>query len=485
MDFVTKEDTSPRRPERAQPQVEEQWTETLSRPPLFNRYDADSSPAPLAHVANGAVSHDLNSVLSPDLETQPELAATIYNAAGIAYLNRGHVALARKYVEMSLEIRREFYGEEHPAVAESLQSRARLLRHDGNLKGAEADIRRALGIHRAVNGGTGLAMAATLWELSVIQLENAELAGAKRSALEGIGIIEKLYLDRSDPHMPRLMDVVARVHLAHGEYAEAAETYAKVLSDVAEKQGDRHPKYATYLANLGTVEEARDNLAEAEECYRKAIDIYENVNGKHPNLSAMYVNMAAIQQAKGPQHFESARLLYGKALALSRDIYGPDHQFFAYDESSLARLERESNNFEEARRLGEDALRIYRATQPVSAYTASTLTLLARIVIEGTHRNLRAMSYDNELRRAKEQLAEALAIFRKEYGERSLHFAFAQALLGRAMFLGGEAKTDVSALLASTHALLQQLAGPAHETTKLAALWIDELEQSDPKIAAI
>lgn len=455
--------------------VKERLRDTLTQATLLNRSDADLAPVPLTPTGGDLAPEQLAGFLSPDLRTQPELASTIYNAAGVAYLNRGHIALARKYIEQGLEVRREFYGEEHPAVADSLQSRARLLRHDGNLKAAEADIRRALVIQRASGADNNVAMVATLWELAIIQLENAELSGARRAAVEGIGILEKLYLDRSDPHMPRLMDVVARVHLAHGEYSEAAEIYAKVLSAVAEKQGDRHPKYATYLANLGNVEEARGNLTEAESCYQTAIDIYENINGKHPNLGGAYVSMGALQQSKGAEHHDLARLFYNKALLLSRELHGPDHAFVAYDELSLARLELECGNLDEARRLAEDALRIYRATQPTSAYMASTLTLLARVAVEGAEAHPESTDRALELREAQNQLSQALTIFRKEYGERSLHFIFARAVLARARLLAGEARADAMALLRSCHAQLTELGGATHTTTLLVAGWIDRL----------
>jgi tetratricopeptide (TPR) repeat protein len=455
--------------------VKERLRDTLTQATLLNRSDADLAPVPLTPTGSDLAAEHLAGLLSPDLQTQPELASTIYNAAGVAYLNRGHIALARKYIEKGLELRREFYGEEHPAVADSLQSRARLLRHDGKLKAAESDIRRALVIQRASGSDNNVAMVATLWELAIIQLENAELSGARRAALEGIDILEKLYLDRSDPHMPRLMDVVARVHLAHDEYSQAAEIYARVLGTVAEKQGDRHPKYATYLANLGSVEEARGNLAEAESCYQTAIEIYENINGKHPNLGGAYVSMGALQQSKGAEHFDSARLFYNKALTLSREIHGPDHAFVAYDESSLARLELECGNLDEARRLAEDALRIYRATQPASAYTASTLTLLARIAIENAQADGPSIEPTNALREAHNQLNQALTIYRKEFGERSLHFVFTRAVLGRARLLAGEARADAMALLRSCHAQLIESGGATHAATRLVAGWIDGL----------
>lgn len=415
--------------------------------------------------------------MSPDLETQPELAASIYNAAGIAYFNRGHIELARKHIERALELRRGFYGDEHPAVAESLHSRARMHRHDGDLKAAEVDIRRALGIQTRVEGRGSLTVAATLWELSVIQLESVDLAGAERSAQEGLRNIEQLYLDHCDPHVPRLLDVIARVRSSRGEHTQAAEIYSRVLHLVAEKQGKDHPKYAIYLANLGSVEQARGNLEEAEECYRTASAVYERINERHPNLSGIYANMGTLLQARGSERQNEARSFLRKALLLSESIWGRDHHFHAYDQYNLARLEFDAGNLAEGRRLAEAALHTYSSAQPDGAYTAGAMMLVGRAILDDAARDGGNAPTGAELARAKALLSDSLPILRREYGERSVPFAFARGLLGRTRFLLGDASAEPTKLLAAAHACASELGGAEDRIAKQLAGWLQDAQQ--------
>jgi len=418
------------------------------------------------------------SFMAPDLETQPELAASIYNAAGIAYFNRGHIELARKHIERSLELRRGFYGDEHPAVAESLHSRARLRRHDGDLKAAEADIRRALGIQTRVEGRGSLAVAATLWELSVIQLESVDLAGAERSAQEGLRNIEQLYLEHCDPYVPRLLDVIARVRSARGEHTQAAEIYSRVLHLVAEKQGKSHPKYAVYLANLGSVEQARGNLEEAEECYRTAIGIYERINERHPNLSGIYANIGTMLHEHGGERQDEARSFLCKALLLSETIWGRDHHFHAYDQYNLARLEFDAGNLTEARDLAEAALHTYRKAQPDGAYTASAMMLVGRAILDDAARESGNAPIGSELARAKALISDSLPILRREFGERSLPFALARGLHGRTRFLLGDTGAETMKLLTSAHACASELGGSDDPVAKQLAGWLQDVAQA-------
>lgn len=423
--------------------------------------------------------------ISPDLQTQPELASTIFNALGRAYLNRGHLELGRDYITRGLKLRQDFYGDEHPAVADSLQLRARIARDAGKLEEAEADIRRALGIHLRVANGT-VAVAASLWELSVIQLEKNELAAAERSAREGLDILEKLYLDHSDPHVPRLLDVVARVHSYRGDHSSAAEIYARILDRVARKLGKRTPKYAAYLANLGTVEQARGNLHEAEACYREAIDVYEGVNPWHPNLSGFYVNLARLKRSQGEKFFAEARAYYRKSLDLNERTWGREHSHFGYDELSLGNLEFECGNLQEAYRLVDDALRVFRIASPSGTYVASALTIGARICIEcyePQRMDAQPWFVQAPLKQAEELLTEAVPLWRKELGESSYEYAVARAVLARAWFLRGEA-ARAKKTLQESYASITQLRGDTGKLALQVGRWLAELD-SDSEPAAL
>lgn len=458
---------------------------------------AAHAPAIFPAANPGLPQHDpivaaeaMAAIVSPDLQTQPELAATIFNALGRAYLNRGHLQLGRQYIDRGLQIRQKFYGDEHPAVADSLQMQARIHRDAGMLDEAEVAIRRALGIHSRVAKGT-VAVAATLWELAVIQLEKNELAAAERSALEGLDILEKLYLEHSDPHVPRLQDILARIHSYRGEHSRAAEIYASVLDRVAKKVGKKVPKYAAYLANLGTVEQARGNLHEAEACYREAIDVYEGVNAWHPNLSGFYVNLARLMRSKGADFFAEARKYYRKSMDLNERTWGRDHSHFGYDQLSLGILEFECGNLPEAYRLIEDALRVFRLHSSSSSHAASALTILARICLESYEPDRPTVHAppvtQAPLKTAEDALTEAIPFWRKELGESSVEHMTALAALGRTWFLLGD-RARAAKSLRESYPVIMQVRGAASKIAIQVRRWVDEAGSTAPapeKLAAV
>src|SRR5690242_788858 len=97
-----------------------------------------------------------------DLMDQPELSSTILDALGLALLHRGLVDIGRPLIESSLGIRRESFGDDHPATALSLNSYARARRQSGDFNNAETEARKALAINSRTYGGNSLPVALNL-----------------------------------------------------------------------------------------------------------------------------------------------------------------------------------------------------------------------------------------------------------------------------------------------------------------------------------
>src|SRR5688500_7550339 len=270
-----------------------------------------------------------------DLADQPELAAVVYDALGVALLNRGCEEGA-KLIERARKIRLATVGEDHPATAASNNSYARVLRERGDYVGALAAVNDALRVNRRVYGDESLPVAISLNELSIVQLRQSEFAAAADSAQDGMDYHEHTGLTKTDPNTTRLLDARGRAETAQGKLREANATFDTALAlDEAQLGTRNHPKYATHLANAGLAKVAGGARSEAKNAFRKAIDVYENVLGlaTHPNLIDSYANLGAILRMPGATNAElkEAGVCLEKALELSTKTRGVNHSLVGND----------------------------------------------------------------------------------------------------------------------------------------------------------
>ena len=95
---------------------------------------------------------------------------------------------------------------------------------------------------------------------------------------------------------------------AHGRHAEAEKHWKAALKE-AEKFGERDPRLATSLNNLGLLQSGQGRYTEAEPLFRRALAIREKALGpEHREVAQSLNNLAALYQAQG-NHAEGEPLL--------------------------------------------------------------------------------------------------------------------------------------------------------------------------------
>lgn len=411
--------------------------------------------------------------LDLDLDDQQEQSSAILDALGLALLHRGQTEEARPLIERALRIRREFYGEDHPATATSLISRGRLLRREGNLKVAETDVRRALMINSRVFGAESLPVAITLNELAVIQIQLGEFTQAEQSAQGALRILESLHLQCSDPHVTRLMDTLGRVHQVRGNYEHATEIYTSLLGLDRKQVGEKHLKYATHVANFATVEAAQGKLDDAKSHFELAIKIYrDEVRGpRHPDLIDAHANLGSVLRAKGD--LKGARHNLQLALELDIEVRGADHPLIGNDHARLGRIDYEGGDFVAAERSFAAALEIYFKNVAAGkfpanhAYIAEAQTWKGRLLVEASGAARAA--------EAETLIEDALRILPIEFGERSVEQSIASAVLGHALFLQNKDLERAATLLKKSYPIVVAARGAASKIALLIEQWIQEL----------
>jgi eukaryotic-like serine/threonine-protein kinase len=166
-----------------------------------------------------------------------------------------------------------------------------------------------------------------------------------------------------------------------------------------------NPAVAKAMLALGQVLEARGGYAEAIRVLEEAEKLESGSGKPTPVLAATLGQLATNHFESG--HYDTAKALYQRALAMHKQLFGERHPSIAADLLNLANLEQELAYYGEAERLARQALEInrpyYGNEHPV---TASNLTVLGR-----------TLQFQKRYDEAVEALKQALAIRERVYGK--------------------------------------------------------------------
>jgi tetratricopeptide (TPR) repeat protein len=408
-----------------------------------------------------------------DLEDQPELSSALLDALGLALLHQGYPEDAERLIGRALQIRREFYGEDHPTTAGSQISYSQLLRAHGQLLEAERAVRRALSTQSRIFGGQSLPVAIALSELAAVQIQQSDYTAAEQSALSGLTILKALGLECRDPHATRLMDILGRVQQTRGNYQRASEIYRDILELDRDQVGEKNIKYAMHLANLAAVEGSQRLFDAAERHYRQAIDIYraDTHNSRHPDLIDVLGNLGALLQDKGD--LQGARRTVEEAIRLGTEVRGADHAYVAMDYTNLGRIDHAGKDFIAAEKNFTKALDLLRRNVQAGklprdhAHIAEALIWKGRALVEGF-----GVTRAGE---AETLLRESIGILKQEFGELSVEQALGSAFLGRALFLQKKDLDEARERLLRSYPIVVAMRGADSAVATLIKLWIDEL----------
>jgi serine/threonine-protein kinase len=179
---------------------------------------------------------------------------------------------------------------------------------------------------------------------------------------------------------------------------------------------------AKAMRALGEVLQARGAFPEAIGILEQAEKL-ESAGPPTPELAATLRDLAINNADAG--HYEAAKALHERALAMHRQLFGEGHPSVAVDLVSLAELQQELGYYGEADRLARKALAINRTYYGNDhRQTANNLTVLGR-----------ALVFENRYDEGVDALRQALAICERAYGK--THPAVAEIVneLGSAAYM--------------------------------------------------
>lgn len=412
--------------------------------------------------------------LQAGLSSEPEQSGAILDSLGLALLHQGRVEDGKKLIERGLEVRRAFFGADHPETARSLNSHACALRQSGDAVAAETEVRKSLAINSRVFGGNSYPVALNLTELAVTQLQLGQIAAAEQAAQSGLNILEALHLECTDPNVTRLLDVLGRVQQTRGNYERATEIYIKVLDLDLRQVGHRHLKYALHLLNFATVKAGAGKLQEAKDDMANAVRIIrEDVQQPcHPDLVDVLANLGSVLRAMGD--LQGAKHVLLEALDLNIKVRDPKHPYVGNDHARIGRVIYDLKDFGKAAESFRAALAIYEHNVKEGrlparhAFIAEAQAWLGRSLVES----------EGGAREASELTRAALPAWETEFGERSVEYAITSAVLGRSLYLLDKASAEARERLAKAYPIVVAARGADSAVAKLVLSWLKAADGS-------
>ncbi|KHJ41288.1 tetratricopeptide repeat protein [Trichuris suis] len=219
---------------------------------------------------------------------------------------------AANLLNEALQIREKTLGENHPAVAATLNNLAVLYGKRGKYKEAEPLCKRALEIREKVLGTDHPDVAKQLNNLALLCQNQGKNEEVEKYYTRALNIYEnKLGLD--DPNVAKTKNNLASAYLKQGKYKEAETLYKQILTRAHEREfgaitGDNKPIWQV-------AEEREENKYNSKDCggsYAEYGGWHKAAKVDSPTVTTTLKNLGALYRRQGK--YEAAETLEDAAL---------------------------------------------------------------------------------------------------------------------------------------------------------------------------
>jgi serine/threonine-protein kinase len=243
---------------------------------------------------------------------RPEVRAGIAALIGEAYLELSRLAEARPLIEESLRLRRQALDPGDPRIADGLDLLSALEHRASAFERSEAAASEAVALRRRA-GAPPEVLAGSLLRLGTARMQRGDVGGAEQPLAEAL------------------------------ELADTAGERAGLLR-------------GRILADLGGIAGRRGEWTRAEELTREAVELLSAALGlDHPEVLEARRDLATFV-GFGPGGGERVGELLGQLLEDQRRVFEPNHEQVLMTAITLAAHHADRVEYEQSRRLYEDAL---------------------------------------------------------------------------------------------------------------------------------
>jgi serine/threonine protein kinase len=315
---------------------------------------------------------------------QPEIRAVLHSTIGGAYTSLRTFEEAEHHLNISLDIRREIFGERHPEVAESLIGLARCrnerVLERKNLAWADSLACVGLAMQRDLLGDDHPDVTAALVQLARIRDHREQWESADSLYVEAIAR-ERRRLGDHHPRVGQLLSERAKPLYYLGNGAEAFACLGEALAILQGAYSGDHWATAQCMSKLGhMLGGVPERQAESESLLVESLAMHRRLWGEgHPNLVEGLNELGGFYLHRW--RFEEGEPLFREALAITRMVDDERHGRVARMANNLAALLDRKGEYREAESLYRFALDAWvEALEPTSYTVFLGRANLARVL---------------------------------------------------------------------------------------------------------
>jgi eukaryotic-like serine/threonine-protein kinase len=379
------------------------------------------------------------------LDHEPAVQAELYQTLGGIYQKLGNFPRADSLMEASLAQRRALFGEEHPDVAASLVNLGLLRLQQAELEQADSLVRLGLAMTKRFPSANVEPLAAANEALGQVLTEAGSYDEAIATLQSAVALYRRAAGDSATPELASSMGELANAQFHAGNYDLSDSLNRAAMAIHRKIYGPRHPLVAEDLINLGASQFDRGNYAEAEALDRQALEISRAWYGEDHYRTASHLTMlgrALVFQRKDDEAISVLR----RSLAIAERVYGPVHPRVASAVNELSSLALQRDQLDSAAAGFRRMVDIYRAVYEDKHYLIGVaLSNLASVYMA-----------QKENARAEGLFRDAIRRYEETLPGDHIYIGIARIKLGRSLLRQGRYAQAAEASLAGYEILNHQ-----------------------------
>ena len=291
------------------------------------------------------------------VELTPEIQTILVNLlirSGNYFYQQGNYREAKYYFKQELFIQKQSLGEEHLAVAASLNNLGGAYHGQGDYSKAIRYLEQALCIRKQSLGEEHSDVADSLNNLGVTHAHQGDYPKTIRYLEQALSIWKK-NLGEEHPHVATSLNNLGAAYTNQGDYPKAIRYLEQALSIRKKSLGERHPELAVSLNNLGAVYDSQGDYPKAIHYHEQALSIRkQSLREEHPDVASSLNNLGATYTSQGD--YPKAIYYHEQALRIRRQSLGEEHPDVANSLNNLGAAYARQGDYLKAIRYYEQAL---------------------------------------------------------------------------------------------------------------------------------
>ncbi len=366
--------------------------------------------------------------IESELKNEPDVQAELFDTVGQVYQSLGEYEKAETLLEKSLQIRRDFFGENSKEIAQTLLHLGDVQRVRAKFDDAEKNLKKSLEIRRNLFGEKSKEVIPALYGLVSMNFDKKDFKTAESLAKERLEISRANFGDNHKETVGSLRDLGdVQMNLNELENAEKNIREAVKIGDSLENLSEEVIDSNILLARLLFFK--KREFEESKKLLNKSQKLGKEFYGEtHPQMIWILTNQAFHSEEQ--KKYDDAIEITNEIIDLQKKLYGEKHSLIASAINRKASFYFRKEDWDEAEKFWQDALKMRKET--LGEKHPSVTEILS---------NLGLVSFEKgEYKKATETFESSLEIQRETMKETDYQIGFSLIGLGKSMTADGQAK---------------------------------------------